>query len=109
MSIRARIDIDAIYHDVSSTSLTVGSLSDHLMVTPGAAQTISGSVGTAAVAISGPTSLSTLVLKNTGPGVLRVAGSIDITQDRVAVLPTTATVTVSSPSGNGSYSALWVG
>jgi hypothetical protein len=27
----------------------------------------------------------------------------------VAVIPTTSTITVSSPSGSGSYTCLWVG
>jgi hypothetical protein len=38
-----------------------------------------------------------------------LAGAINVTADRVAVLPTTATITIASPSGNGSYSVLWVG
>jgi hypothetical protein len=109
MTIRARIDVDAVYHDSTSTSITVGSLADHLLVSPGAAQTIVASVGTAAVSISGPSSLSTLVVKNTGASVLRLGGSINITAGRVAVIPTTSTITVSSPSGSGSYSCLWVG
>lgn len=109
MTIRARIDVDAVYQSSTSTSITIGSLAEHLSVSPGSAQTIVGSAGTAAVAISGPGSLSTLVVKNTGAGVLRLGGSIDITAGRVAVIPTTATITVSAPSGSGSYSCLWVG
>lgn len=109
MTIRARIDVDAVYHDSTSTSITVGSLADHLSVSPAAAQTIVGTAGTAAVALSGAASLSTLVVKNTGSSVLRLGGSIDITAGRVAVIPTTATITVSAPSGSGSYSCLWVG
>jgi hypothetical protein len=38
-----------------------------------------------------------------------VAGAIDVTAGRVAVLPVTSTVTVSSPAGNGAYTAVWVG
>lgn len=109
MTIRARIDVDAVFHDATANSITVGSLADHLAVSPGSAQMISGSVGTAAVAISGPSSLSTLVVKNVGASVLRLGGSINITAGRVAVIPTTSTITVSSPSGSGSYSCLWVG
>jgi hypothetical protein len=109
MTIRARIDVDTVFHDATTTSITVGSLSDHLAVSPNCAQVISGSVGTAAVAISGPASLSTLVVKNVGASVLRIGGGIDITAGRVAVIPTTSTITVSSPSGSGSYSCLWVG
>jgi hypothetical protein len=109
MTIRARIDIDAVYQDQTTTSLTVGSLSDHLASAPLVAQAITATVGTSAVSISGPTSLSTLVIKNTGTTPLRLAGAINVTADRVAVLPTTATITIASPSGNGSYSVLWVG
>jgi hypothetical protein len=109
MTIRARIDVDAVYHDSTTTSITIGSLADHLSVSPGSARTIAATAGTTAVAIVGPSSLSTLVVKNTGAGVLRLGGSIDITAGRVAVIPTTSTITVSSPSGPGSYSCLWVG
>lgn len=109
MTIKTRIDVDAVYHDVTGTSITVGTLSDHIAGTPSAAVSSTGTVGTAAVSLAGATSLSTLVIKNTGTGVLRLAGSVDVTAGRVAVLPTTATITVSSPGGNGSYSMIWIG
>lgn len=109
MTIRARIDVDAVFHDSTATSITVGSLADHIAVSPSSARSISATVGTSAVAIVGPSSLSTLVVKNVGSSVLRLGGSIDITAGRVAVIPTTSTITVSSPSGSGSYSCLWVG
>lgn len=109
MTVRARIDVDAVYHNGTDTTLTVGVLSDHIAPSLTSALTISGSVGTAAVQIVGATPLSTLVVKNTGAGVLRLAGSIDVTAGRVAVLPVTATITVSAPAGSGSYSALWMG
>lgn len=109
MTVRARIDIDAVYHDVNDTSLTIGTLSEHISPSLTTAQTINGSVGTAAVQIVGATPLSTLVVKNTGSGVLRLAGSVDVAAGRVAVLPVTTTVTVSAPSGTGSYTALWMG
>lgn len=109
MTIKTRIDVDAVYHDVTSSSITVGSLSDHIAGTPSAAVSSTGTVGTAAVSLVGATSLSTLVIKNTGAGVLRLAGGIDVTAGRVAVLPTTATITVSSPGGSGSYSMIWIG
>ena len=109
MSYRARIDVDAVYHDVTDTSITVGSLADHILSTPTTASSTSGTVGTAAVMIVGVAPLSTLVIKNTGTGTLRLAGSINVSAGRVAVLPTTATITVSAPSGSGSYSCLWIG
>jgi hypothetical protein len=109
MTVKARIDIDAVYHDSDGSSLTIGTLSEHLSPALTTAQTINGSVGTAAVQIVGATPLSTLVVKNTGTGVLRLAGSVDVAAGRVAVLPVTTAITVSSPSGNGSYTALWMG
>jgi hypothetical protein len=109
MTVKARIDIDAVYHDSSDTSLTIGSLSEHISPSLTSAQTINGSVGTAAVQIVGATPLSTLVVKNTGTSVLRLAGSFNVAAGRVAVLPVTTTITVSAPSGTGSYTALWMG
>jgi hypothetical protein len=109
MTVRARIDVDAVYHNATDTSLLVGVLSEHLAPALTTAQTISGSVGTAAVQISGTTPLSTLVVKNTGTSALRLAGGIDVVAGRLAVLPVTATITVSAPSGSGSYTALWMG
>lgn len=109
MTVRARIDIDAVYQDASDTSLTVGTISEHISPPLTTAQTISGTAGTAAVQIVGATPLSTLVVKNTGSSVLRLAGSINVPAGRVAVLPVTATITVSAPSGMGVYTALWMG
>lgn len=109
MSYRARIDVDAVYHDVTETSITVGSLSDHILSTPASAVSSTGTVGTSAVSIVGATPLTTLVIKNTGSSALRLAGAINVSAGRVAVLPTTATITVSAPSGSGSYSCIWVG
>jgi hypothetical protein len=109
MTVRARIDVDAVYHDTDGTSLTVGVLSEHLAPALTAAQTITASVGTASVQIVGATPLSTLVVRNTGSSVLRLAGGVDVAAGRLAVLPVTATITVSAPSGSGSYTAIWMG
>lgn len=109
MTIRARIDIDTVYHDASDTSLVIGTLAEHLSPALTTAQTISGSVGTASVQIVGTTPLSTLVVKNTGASVLRLGGSINVSAGRLAVLPVTATITVSAPSGSGTYTAIWMG
>jgi hypothetical protein len=109
MSVRARIDIDATFHDATATTLTVGNLTEHIAPSITTAQAITGTVGTSAVQIAGTPPLSSLVLKNTGNGVLRLAGAIDVQAGRVSCLPVTATITVSAPSGSGSYSALWVG
>lgn len=109
MTIRARTDIDVIFHDVTDAALTVGSMSEHTMVTATSASSISGTVTTAAVQIVGSGPLSTLAVKNTGTTVLRLAGAIDVPAGRVAVIPTTATITVAATGGSGSYSALWIG
>jgi hypothetical protein len=109
MTAKARIDIDAVYQSGDDSTLTIGNLSEHISPALTSAITVSGSVGTAAIQIVGVTPLSTLVVKNTGSSVLRLAGSVDVAAGRVAVLPTTATITVSAPSGIGSYTALWMG
>lgn len=110
MTVRARIDVDVVFHDSSESSLTVGSVAEHLAVSPSGAKAINGTVGTAAVAISGGLgTLSTLAIKNTGTTVLRVAGAIDVPAGRLAVIPTATPPTVASVGGNGAYSCVWVG
>lgn len=109
MTIRARIDTDVIYHDATETSFNIGSLSEHTMATATTALTITGTASTSAVQIVGSGPLSTLAVKNTGTTVLRLAGAINVPAGRLAVIPTTATITVSAPSGTGSYTALWIG
>lgn len=109
MTIRARIDVDVVFHDFDDSSLSVGSLSEHAALSPTVAAATTASVGTASVAIVGSTPLNTLVVKNTGANALRLGDSINLTAGRVAVIPTTATITVSAPAGSGTYSCLWVG
>lgn len=109
MTIRARVDTDVIYHDATDTSFNIGSLSEHSLATVTSATTISGTAATSAVQIVGVPPLSTLAVKNTGTTVLRLAGAIDVPAGRLAVIPTTATITVSAPGGSGSYTALWIG
>lgn len=109
MTIRARIDVDVIYHSGDASTLYVGTLSEHLAPSPTIAASVTANATTAAVAIVGSTPLSTLVVKNTGSTTLRLAGAIDVAAGRVAVVPTTATITVSAPSGSGSYSCIWIG
>lgn len=109
MTARVRVDVDVVYQQGDTTTITVGSLTEHLSPNISSAQAISGTVGTSAVTIVGTPPLSTLALKNTGAGVLRVAGAIDVSAGRLAILPVTATVTVAAASGQGSYSCVWVG
>lgn len=109
MSTKARIDIDVVSQSGDTATITVATLSEHFMPNITSAQQIVGSVGTAAVQIVGTPPLSTLAVKNTGNGVLRLNESIDVSAGRLAVLPVTATITVSAPGGSGSYSAIWVG
>lgn len=109
MTARARIDVDVVFQDGDTNSITVGSLTEHIQpaITKSVAST--GTVGTSAVSIVGTPPLSTLAVKNTGNGVLRLAGSVDVAAGRLAVLPVTATVSISAPAGNGTYSYIWVG
>lgn len=109
MSAKAKVDVSVVYHETNGGTFSVGSLADNVLTEPTSVQTLSGTVGTAAVAIGGTGTLTTLAIKNTGAGVLRVAGAIDIAAGRVAVLPVAATVTVSAPGGSGSYTAIRVG
>jgi hypothetical protein len=110
MTLRSKLDVDLVCHDAGTATFVVNSVSDHFLIEPNVIQYIgSATVGTSAISISGPTVLSTLVVKNEGAQPLRLAGTIDVSAGRVAVLPVTATVTVASVSGQGSYTALWVG
>jgi hypothetical protein len=108
MAVRSRIDVDVVYHNYTDSSLSVGALSDHVAAAPAGAMTISGTCGTSAIQVAGLTAVSTLVVKNTGSRPLRLAGAIDVTAGRVAVLPTTATITVAGVGGAGAYTAVWV-
>jgi hypothetical protein len=109
MTIRARTDLDVIFHDSSDTTMVIGALSEHTMGTATTAISVAGTVATSVVSIVGSGPLTTLAVKNTGNSVLRLGGSIDVPAGRLAVIPTTVTLTVSAPSGSGSYAALWVG
>lgn len=109
MTARARIDVDVVFQDGDTNSITVGSLTEHIQPTITKAVASTGTVGTSSVSIVGTPPLSTLAVKNTGNGVLRLAGSVDVAAGRLAVLPVTATVSISAPAGNGTYSYIWVG
>lgn len=115
MSLRTKVDLDVVCHDEGTATFTVNALSEHWMSSPGGIKFVGGAtpvtVGTSAVSITGPTAVSTLVVKNEGAQSLVVAGmAAPITAGRLAVLPITATsVTIAAVSGQGSYSALWVG
>lgn len=109
MTLRAKLDIDLVCHNAGTATFVVNSLSEHSLTEPNVVQYTPGTVGTSAISISAPTVLTTLVLKNEGAGTLRLAGAIDIQPGRLAVLPVTATTTVAALSGQGSYTALWVG
>lgn len=109
MSVKAKIDADVIFHDTDGQTMTVGSLSEHLLTSPAAATAFSATCGTSAVSIAGSGSLTTLAVKNTGTNVLRIAGAVDVPAGRLAVIPTTATLTVQGVGGSGAYSCVWVG
>lgn len=109
MTIRYRIDTDVIYHDVTDTTLAIGSLSEHAMTTATTAITIAATANTSAVQIIGSGPLATLAVKNTGNVALRLADAITLPAGRLAVIPTTATITVAAAAGQGSYTAVWIG
>lgn len=108
MSVNSRLDVDLVYHDSSDTTFAVGVLSEHLASTA-LAVSATGTVGTSAVSVGSTGAMSTLAIKNSGSTVLRVAGALSIPAGRLAVLPITATTTIASQSGVGSYSLIWVG
>lgn len=108
MSFNSRLDVDLVFHSSSTATFEVGVLSEHLASTA-AASSISGTVGTSAISVGSSASMSTLAIKNAGNTVLRVAGAISIPAGRLAILPVTSTVTISSASGVGTYSSIWVG
>lgn len=109
MTAKARIDVDVVFQNGDSNSITVGSLTEHILPSISQAVASTGTVGTSAVSIVGTPPLSTLAVKNTGSGVLRLAGGIDVAAGRLAILPVTATVSISAPAGSGTYSYIWVG
>ncbi len=118
MTLRAKLDFDLVSHDAGTATFIVNTLSDHWLSTPSEVRFTGGAtpatVGTSAVTLVGPTvssAISTLVLKNAGSTPLRVAGmDAPIPAGRLAVLPFTASsVSIVSVSGQGSYTAMWVG
>lgn len=115
MTLRAKLDLDIVCHDSGTATFTVNTMSEHSMTSPAAVKFVGGAtpvtVGTSAVSIVGPAVVSTLVVKNEGTQPLLVAGmSAPIGAGRLAVLPITATtVSIAAVSGQGSFSALWVG
>lgn len=109
MSFEARVHADVVFHEKSSTSFTVGSLSDHIFETPSNATVFSGVAPSLAENITPIDTMSTLALKNTGSENLTLAGVIIVPPGRMALLPTSQTLTVESQSGNGTYTAIWLG
>lgn len=107
MSVNSRLDIDAIVHSSSDTTFEVDVLSEHSAST--VAVGVSGTVGTSAVSIGSTGAMSTVVVKNAGSTVLRLAGAVSIPAGRLAVVPATAAISLASASGVGTYSAIWVG
>lgn len=109
MSFEARIHADVVFHERSASSFTVGSLSDHVFSEPTDAQIISGTAGDTAEDVPGQGSLTTLAIKNTGTEPIRVADGFDLAPGRMAVIPTTATVSVVATVAPSTYTAIWIG
>lgn len=107
MSVNSRLDIDVIVHSSTDTAFEVDALSEHSAST--VAIGVSGTVGTSAVSIGSTGVMSTLAVRNVGSTTLRLAGAVSIPAGRLAVVPATASMTLASAAGVGSYSAIWVG
>lgn len=109
MSFEARVHADVVFHERSSATFTVGAISDHIFSTPSHAAILSGVAETTAADIPGSGPLTTLAVKNTGTEPIRVAGAFDVEPGRMAVLPTSQTVTVETTTGTSTYTAIWIG
>lgn len=109
MTAKTRIDVDVIYQSTTNKTITLDYLTDHIAADVSNAVSYGSTVGATAVSIPGSPPLTTLAVQNTGSSPLRLAGSLDVAAGRLAILPVTATITVSAPSGSGRYSAIWIG
>lgn len=109
MSIEARVHAEIVYHDKGTATFTIGSVTDHQYLQPTSASIVTAVATTTAVNITGSGSLSTLGVKNTGTVPIRLGGAIPVAPGRLAILPVTATISVSTTAGSSSYTAVWVG
>lgn len=109
MSIEARVHAEIVYHDKGTSTFSVGAVTDHQYLQPTSASIVTAVATTTAANIVGSGSLSTLGVKNTGTVPIRLGGVIPVAPGRLAILPVTATITVSTTAGASSYTAVWVG
>lgn len=109
MTIEARVHAEIVYHDKATATFTIGSVTDHQYLQPTVASIVTAVATTATASISGSGALSTLGVKNTGTVPIRLADAITLSPGRLAILPVTATITVSTTAGVSSYTAVWVG
>jgi hypothetical protein len=109
MSIEARVHAEIVYHDKGTATFTVGAVTDHAYATPLSAGVLTAVATTAATAVPVTGSVTTLGIKNTGNTPIRLGGVIPISPGRLAILPVTATLTVSTTASVSSYTAVWLG
>lgn len=109
MSIEARVHAEVVYHDKGTATFTVGSVTDHVYGTPVFSGVLTAVATTAVVTIPVTGNVTTIGLKNTGSTPILVNRAVVVTPSRMAILPVTATVSVSTASGASSYTAVWIG
>jgi hypothetical protein len=111
MSIEARVHAEIVYHDKGTATFTIGSVTDHIYATPLKAGILTAVATTVVTAVPITGSVTTLGIKNTGSTPILIGGSLAIASGRLAILPVTATVTVSvgTTSAISSYTAVWLG
>lgn len=109
MSFEARVHADIIFHERDETTFSVGSLADHIFTEPDDATISTGTATATPFNLTVPPTVSTIAVKNTGETTLTLAGVVDVSPGRLAIIPTTATFSISAASGNGTYTAICIG
>lgn len=109
MSIEARVHAEIVYHDKGTATFTVGSVTDHAYATPLSAGVLTAVATTAATPVPVTGMVTTIGIKNTGSTPILIGGAIPISPGRLAILPVTATLTVSTATSASSYTAVWLG
>jgi hypothetical protein len=109
MSIEARVHAEVVYHDKGTATFTVGAVTDHIYGTPIYSGILTAVATTAISTIPVVGNVTTIGLKNTGSTPILVNRAISVLPSRLAVLPVTATISVSTASGASSYTAVWIG
>jgi hypothetical protein len=109
MSIEARVHAEIVYHDKGTATFTVGAVTDHVYGTPTRAGILTAVATTVAASIPVPGGVATIGVKNTGSKPILINDAVAVSPTRLAILPVTATVSISTSSGASSYTAVWIG